>query len=234
MLINSSLKRISGIQFSVGRFSAMKRMISFGTSGVAQKDDALNNNKESSSTNANTSTDEELDDKPKFEHNLIIPDSYLKSRPAIEVPNVRARFREQICKTPVLFTSTKKLNLLADLIKGMDVEQAILQLIFTPKGYTAEILWALREGCRIIQDVQRADPKQFYVAFAYTERGPYTKSVQIKGRGRMGIARHPQSQMVIMLRGKAFKEEMAKNKSGNARAEPPRPDRPIINARIQI
>ena len=65
--------------------------------------------------------------------------------------------------TPNMTVSTKRLNMLAHLIKGLNVEQAMLQLMFVPRDHTTEILWALKEGCKIARDVQKVDPTTLHV-----------------------------------------------------------------------
>ena len=149
-----------------------------------------------------------------------------------------------------MHTSSKKLNLLAHLIKGMDVEDAMLHMMFTPKGHTEEILWALQEGCKIAKEVQKIDPRSLYVgaylkfilarcgwvligyilAWAMVGKGPITKKIDIRGRGRTGRIRSQQSHMVIMLRDKAARREPVKDRT----CPFPRPDRRVINARVRV
>ncbi len=57
----------------------------------------------------------------------------------------------------------KRLNMLAHLIKGLDVEQAMLQLMFLPRDHTTEVIWALKEGCKIAREVQKVDPAKLHV-----------------------------------------------------------------------
>lgn len=132
------------------------------------------------------------------------------------VANTRGKYREQVCRTPLVEVSQKKLNLLANLIKGLDVDKAMVQLMFTQKGYTQEILWALKEGSRIAKDIQGHDPKDLYVAWTMVCRGPTTKSQDIKGRGRAGVKHAMTSFMVIMLREKAAREAVKAQQAKDA------------------
>ncbi len=52
---------------------------------------------------------------------------------------------------------------MAHLIKGLDVEHAILHLMYLPRRHTDQIIWALKSGCEIAREVQKVDPSQFYI-----------------------------------------------------------------------
>lgn len=108
---------------------------------------------------ANTTTDLPVSFKSPFAESSLIDTTHIKEN----LPNTRGEFREQLCRTPLLPVSTKKLNMVAQLLKGMDVKQAMLQLMFMPLGHTKEILWSIKEGCEIAQKYQRVDPSKFYV-----------------------------------------------------------------------
>ena len=84
------------------------------------------------------------------------------------IPNTRGKYREQVCRTPIIPISTKKLNLVAQLLSGMEVERAMLQLMFMPLGHTKEILWAIKEGCSIAEKIQKVDPRQFYICTSFS------------------------------------------------------------------
>lgn len=83
---------------------------------------------------------------------------------AEKLPNTRGKYREQLCRTPLLpKTGQKKLNMLAHLIKGMKIQDAFLNLMFLDNDKAKEVLWALQEGCKIARDIQKFDPNNFYV-----------------------------------------------------------------------
>jgi ribosomal protein L22 len=140
-----------------------------------------------------------------------------------------SRWKEQICKTPMIPISTKKLNYLATMIKGLDLDVAIKQMMFLPRDPAKEVLWALKEGANIAKNVQNISPSDLYVAYAYTGRGEIRRRPDIKGRGRSGVLSHRESHMVIMLREKGAKPQ----RTHNVRTMP-RVDRHIINPRMQL
>lgn len=131
-------------------------------------------------------------------------------------------------------TSVKKLNKLAHLIKGLDVEQAMLQLMFVKRDDATEVLWAIKEGLRIAKEIQKVDPKEMFVAYTYLCRGAYVKKIDIKGRGRSGRIRSPETCMVIMLREKAARVLTAKPDTKKMRVSFPNPNQPIVSPRLRL
>jgi large subunit ribosomal protein L22 len=131
-------------------------------------------------------------------------------------------------------TGVKKLNQLAFLIKGLDVDQAILQLMFCKRDDAVEVIWALQEGARIAKEIQMMEPSNLFVAYTYLCRGSYYKKIDIKGRGRMGRIRSPETYMVIMLREKAARVLNQRPKPKDIRVPFPNPRKPINNPRIKI
>ena len=55
------------------------------------------------------------------------------------------------------------MNLLAKLIDGKDVEEAMVQLMFCKKRHANQVLWAIHTGTRIARDIQKMNPKKMYV-----------------------------------------------------------------------
>lgn len=73
------------------------------------------------------------------------------------MPSPDQRFIQQICRTPFLSTSTKKLNLLARMIQRKTLQEAMLQMMFSKKRHAREVLWALQAGANIARDEQGAN-----------------------------------------------------------------------------
>ena len=167
----------------------------------------------------------------------IIQEEIKKYEETVVLPNTRGEYREQVCRTPMMKVSTKRLNMIGHLIKGLDVEDAMLQLMFLKRDHCEEVLWAIQEGCKIAKEIQKVDPRSLYVAWAYVCRGVYTKKIDIKGRGRSGRIRSPESHMVLLLRDKAARavEEQKKRESKQRRYEKnPLFRSRVINARIPL
>lgn len=141
---------------------------------------------------------------------------------------VRMSERELLHKSEFMATSTKKLVMLARQIAGKSVDDAILQMKWSKKKFSAEVRYYLEEARdlaiaqrgmglgqvngeilttpRKIQDVdgkwlEITDPTRMYVAQSWVGRGPWRgKKIDYKGRGRMGIIRHPSTSLTVLLK----------------------------------
>lgn len=127
--------------------------------------------------------------------------------------------RELLHRSHFMPTSVKKLVMLARQIAGKPVDDAITQMQWSKKKMAAEIKYYLEEA-RDLAVAQRgmglgsvngetldkprkiltkegkwmevADPTRMYIAQSWVGRGPWRgKSIDYKGRGRMGIIQHP-------------------------------------------
>lgn len=139
---------------------------------------------------------------------------------------VRMSERELLHKSEFMATSVKKLVMLARQIAGKPVDDAILQMKWSKKKFSAEVRYYLEEARdmavaqrgmglgqvngetlttpRKIQDlegkwIEVTDPTRMYVAQSWVGRGPWRgKKIDYKGRGRMGIIRHPSTSMYCL------------------------------------
>ena len=116
-------------------------------------------------------------------------------------------------------TSVKKLMMLSRQISGKSVDDAITQMTWSKKKMSAEIRYYLEEA-RDLAIAQRGmglgkvngelydnpqkiqttegkwvevvDPSRMYIAQSWVGRGKWRgKSIDPKGRGRMGLIQHP-------------------------------------------
>ncbi len=127
--------------------------------------------------------------------------------------------RQLIHKSPFMATSVKKLMMLSRQISGKSVDDAITQMTWSKKKMAAEIRYYLEEARdlaiaqrgmglgkvngelydspRKIQTregkwVEVVDPSRMYIAQTWVGRGKWRgKSIDAKGRGRMGLIQHP-------------------------------------------
>ncbi|KOS20720.1 54S ribosomal protein L22 [Escovopsis weberi] len=154
--------------------------------------------------------------------------------------------RELVHKSHFLPTSVKKLVMLARQIAGKPVDEAITQMKWSKKKMAAEIKYYLEEA-RDLAVAQRGmglgqvnselfdkprkiqtkegkwleitDPSRMYVAQSWVGRGAWRgKSIDYKGRGRMGIMQHPTTSFTVVLkeertRIREFEEQKAKKAS---------------------
>ncbi|KAM0424649.1 hypothetical protein ACHAPT_010175 [Fusarium lateritium] len=151
--------------------------------------------------------------------------------------------RQLLHKSEFMPTSVKKLVMLARQIAGKPVDDAILQMKWSKKKFAAEVKYYLEEA-RDLAVAQRGmglgqvngetfttprkiqtldgkwleimDPTRMYIAQSWVGRGPWRgKRIDYKGRGRMGIIRHPSTSLTILLkeektRIREYEERVAK------------------------
>ncbi|KAK7429658.1 39S ribosomal protein L22, mitochondrial [Neonectria magnoliae] len=136
--------------------------------------------------------------------------------------------RELLHKSEFMPTSVKKLVMLARQIAGKNVDEAITQMQWSKKKFAAEVRYYLEEARdlaiaqrgmglgkvngelltkpRKIQTVdgkwiEITDPTRMYIAQSWVGRGAWRgKKIDYKGRGRMGIIRHPSTSLTILLK----------------------------------
>ncbi|KAH7148955.1 ribosomal protein L22/L17 [Dactylonectria macrodidyma] len=136
--------------------------------------------------------------------------------------------RELLHKSEFMPTSVKKLVMLARQIAGRPVDDAITQMSWSKKKFAAEVRYYLEEARdlaiaqrgmglgvangetftkpRKIQTkegkwIEISDPTRMYIAQSWVGRGAWRgKKIDYKGRGRMGIIRHPSTSLTILLK----------------------------------
>ncbi|KAI9167296.1 54S ribosomal protein L22 [Paramyrothecium foliicola] len=141
---------------------------------------------------------------------------------------VRATERQLLHKSEFLPTSVKKLVMLSRQIAGKSIDDAIVQMQWSKKKMAREMRYYLEEA-RDLAVAQRGmglgkingelfetprkiktvdgkwievvDPSQIYVAESWVGRGPWRgKEIDYKGRGRMGIIKHPATSFSVVLK----------------------------------
>ncbi|PNY29568.1 54S ribosomal protein L22, mitochondrial [Tolypocladium capitatum] len=141
---------------------------------------------------------------------------------------LRMAERQLLHRSQFMPTSVKKLVMLARQIAGKPVDDAIAQMQWSKKKMAAEIKYYLEEA-RDLAVAQRgmglgsvngemldkprkiltkdgkwmevADPTRMYIAQSWVGRGPWRgKSIDYKGRGRMGIIQHPSTSFTVLLK----------------------------------
>ncbi|UNI15631.1 39S ribosomal protein L22, mitochondrial [Purpureocillium takamizusanense] len=154
--------------------------------------------------------------------------------------------RQLLHQSSFLPTSVKKLVMLSRQIAGKPVDDAIAQMQWSKKKMAAEIKYYLEEA-RDLAVAQRgmglgkangevldkprkiqtkegkwidiADPTRMYIAQSWVGRGPWRgKSIDYKGRGRMGVIQHPSTSFTVLLkeektRIREHEERVAKKKA---------------------
>src|SRR5215470_6674211 len=82
--------------------------------------------------------------------------------------------------------SPRKLNLLAQLIRGKTAEAALAQLKFSPKRIAEEVRLVLESAIANAENNHQLDVDQLIVAEAYVGKGIVMKRWSPRARGRVG------------------------------------------------
>lgn len=107
--------------------------------------------------------------------------------------------------------SPRKLNDLSRQIASRPVDEAILQMQFSPKRASKRIASTLALARNHALD-KGLDGARLVVAESWVSKGKYIKRLDIKGRGRMGIKEHPQARLHVVLREGKTKNEVLEEK----------------------
>ena len=113
-------------------------------------------------------------------------------------------------------TSQYKLNLVAGMIRGKKIDQAINDLAFSRKRISIDVLKVLRSAVANAENNHNLDVDDLIVAQAWTGKNLVLKRFHARGRGRGASILKPFSEVTIILREQkvAEKEEKAAPKKG--------------------
>ncbi|KAG0229728.1 hypothetical protein BGW41_002899 [Actinomortierella wolfii] len=127
-------------------------------------------------------------------------DSAVKEVPVEE--GGKATEKEYEFSTANFKTSTKKLRLLANQIKGLDIQDAINQMEFSQKRPGKRIMntLAFARTNASTQEKYNMDPSKLYVARAWVGKGIYHRRIKTHARGKFGIMHHPTAHLKFVLK----------------------------------
>jgi large subunit ribosomal protein L22 len=94
--------------------------------------------------------------------------------------------------------SARKVRLVVDQIRGLDVQDALDLLQFQPQRAAYLTRLVLRSALANA-DEQEADVGELIVAEARVDEGPTTKRVWTRGRGRTDVLRHRTCHIILSL-----------------------------------
>ncbi|XP_078442702.1 uncharacterized protein LOC144712331 [Wolffia australiana] len=103
--------------------------------------------------------------------------------------------------------SPKKMNLVAELIRGMRVEDAILQLQVTVKRAAKTVYQVLHSARANATHNHGLDPERLIVAEAFVGKGMFLKRVSYHAKGRSGIMVRPHCRLTVVVREITAEEE---------------------------
>ena len=109
-----------------------------------------------------------------------------------------------------LRTSPRKLNLVAGLIRGMAVGDALTQLTFSAKRIAVEVKKGLQAAIANAENNHNLNVDSLYVKEAYVGKNLVMKRMHTRGRGRSARILKPYSNLTLILHEKAEEPKAAK------------------------
>ncbi|XP_050208227.1 50S ribosomal protein L22, chloroplastic-like [Mercurialis annua] len=103
--------------------------------------------------------------------------------------------------------SPKKVNLLAALVRGMRVEDALLQLQVTTKRAAKTVYQVIHSARANATHNYGFNPERLLVAEAFVGKGLFKKRVSYHAKGRSGVMVKPECRLTIVLREITPEEE---------------------------
>ncbi len=98
--------------------------------------------------------------------------------------------------------SPRKLNLLAQLIRGKTAEAALAELTFSPRRIALEVKRVLESAIANAENNHQLDVDQLVVSEAFVGKGLVMKRFSPRARGRVGHITKPFSNLTIIVREK--------------------------------
>lgn len=112
----------------------------------------------------------------------------------------RVADNEAMAKLRMLRTSPQKLNLVAAMIRGKKVDQAITDLTFSKKRIAQDVRKCLESAVANAENNHNLDVDELVVAEAYVGKNLVMKRGRPRARGRFGRILKPFSEITIKVR----------------------------------
>jgi large subunit ribosomal protein L22 len=107
---------------------------------------------------------------------------------------------EAMCKVRTLRTSARKLNLVAQSIRGLKVQRALNELEFSHKRIATDVRKALYSAISNAENNHNLDIDSLVVAEAYVGKNLVMKRFSARARGRASRIEKPFSEITIVVR----------------------------------
>jgi len=107
---------------------------------------------------------------------------------------------EAMCKVRTLRTSARKLNLVAQSIRGLKVQKALNELEFSHKRIAGDVRKALYSAISNAENNHNLDIDNLVVAEAYVGKNLVMKRFAARARGRASRIEKPFSEITIVVR----------------------------------
>ena len=109
----------------------------------------------------------------------------------------------------MLRISPRKLNLIAQSIRGLPVEKALAELEFSQKRHSEDVRKALKSAIANAENNHDLDIDSLIVAEAYVGKNLVMKRLRARARGRAARILKPFSQLTIVVRDTSMAVEEA-------------------------
>ena len=107
---------------------------------------------------------------------------------------------EAMCKVRTLRTSARKLNLVAQSIRGLKVQRALNELEFSHKRIASDVRKALYSAISNAENNHNLDIDSLVVSEAYVGKNLVMKRFSARARGRASRIEKPFSEITIVVR----------------------------------
>jgi large subunit ribosomal protein L22 len=107
---------------------------------------------------------------------------------------------EAMCKVRTLRTGARKLNLVAQSIRGMTAQRALNELQFSRRRIAADVRKALYSAISNAENNHSLDIDNLVVAEAYVGKNLTMKRFSARARGRSSRIEKPFSEITIVVR----------------------------------
>ena len=99
-----------------------------------------------------------------------------------------------------LRTGSRKLNLVAQMIRGLPVAKALAQLTFSPRRISGEVKRVLESAIANAENNHNLDVDRLVVAEAFVGKSLVMKRFRPRARGRMARIEKPFSRITVVVR----------------------------------
>ena len=107
--------------------------------------------------------------------------------------------KTQTAKLKYLKISPRKTRLVADLIRGLSVNEAEAQLLMLPNRASKPILKLLRSAVAAAKNNQQMNPDRLLVKNIRVDQGPRTKRWRTRARGASSLIEKKSSHVFLLL-----------------------------------
>ncbi len=126
--------------------------------------------------------------------------------------------------------SSQKLNLVAQIIRGMDVNQALTQLTFSSKRISDDVKKALQSAIANAENNHNLNVDSLYVKEAYVGKNIVMKRMHTRGRGKSARVFKPFSNLTLIVGEKSDEPVKAKAKKTAVKKAPAKAPKPAAKS----